>query len=137
MNPGAGGGTGGLAASLRQLAASLLELAQLRLELLGTELEAQKLRVASGLLWAAIALVSFALALVLLVACVLIVFWDGYRLQAAATMLLLFAGAGALAWRHARERLRTPPGAFAATIGELERDRDALAAAQAGTRGPR
>lgn len=131
MSPGGAGGAGGLAASLRQLVASALELAQVRLELIGTELEAQKLRIASGLMWAALAVVLFALALVLVVVCVMIVFWDAYRLQAAIVMLLLFVGGGALAWRHAGSRLRTPPGAFAASADELRRDLDALRAADA------
>lgn len=127
MDPGSGAGAGGLAASLRRLISTALELAQLRLELLGTELEQQKLRIASGLVWAAVAVVLFALALVLVVACVLIAFWDGYRFHAAGVMLLLCAGGGALAWRHARARLATPPGAFALSAGELKRDLDTLA----------
>ncbi|MBK6862873.1 MAG: phage holin family protein [Ideonella sp.] len=134
--PGAAGATG-LAASLRQLVASLLELAQVRLELLGTELEQQKLRVASGLVWAAIAVVLFALALVLLAGCVLLLFGEAYRLQAAATLMVVFVGCGALAWRHALARLKTPPGAFALSAAELGRDRSGLAAgADAPTRQP-
>jgi uncharacterized membrane protein YqjE len=118
--------TGGLQASLRQLVATLLELAQVRLELLGTEVEAQKLRIASGLLWAVLALTLFALALVLLAGCVLLLFWDAYRLHAAAVMLLLYLVGGALAWRHALARLKTPPGLFSLSVAELVRDRSRL-----------
>jgi len=135
MNPGgAASGRPGLAASLRRFASGLIELALVRLELIGTELELQKQRLASGLLWAAIAVVLFALALVALAGCVLLLFWEGYRIQAAAAMTLLFAGAGGLAWRHALSRLKTLPGAFAASVAELRRDREALdAAAKAAT----
>lgn len=129
MNPGSPGtaGPGGLAASLRRLVSSALELAQLRLELLGTELEQQKLRIASALFWGVLALLLFGLTLVLLVALVLMLFWDSYRLQAASLLLLVFAAAGALALRLARARLQTLPGAFALSVDELKRDRDALA----------
>lgn len=129
MNPGSPGaaGAGGLAASLRRLVSSALELAQLRLELLGTELEQQKLHIASALFWGGLAVVLFLLSLVLLVALVLMLFWDGYRLQAASGLLLAFVVAGALAWRRARARLQTLPGAFALSVEELRRDRDALA----------
>lgn len=137
MTPGS---RSGLADSLRQLVSSTLELAQVRLELFGTELEQQKLRVASGLVWAALSVVLFALALVMAVGCVMIVFWENYRFQAAAVLLLLFVAGGALALRHARQRLRTPEGAFALSVGELKRDRDALeprASAPAASTAPR
>jgi uncharacterized membrane protein YqjE len=128
MNEGgrAAAGSPGLLVSLRQLVASGLELAQVRLELLGTELEAEKLRIASGLIWAALALVFIALALVLFVGCVLLMFWDGYRLQAAAVLLLLCLVGGVLAWRHALARLKTPPGPFPLSVAELARDRARL-----------
>lgn len=134
-------GAGGLQASLRRLVATLLELAQVRLELLGTEIEAQKLRIASGLLWGALAVALFVLALALVAVCVLLLFWDAYRLHAAAAMLLLYFAGGALAWRRALERLKTPPGLFSLSVAELARDRsrldaDAAAAAAAQPRQP-
>jgi uncharacterized membrane protein YqjE len=116
----------GLQASLRQFVSTLLELAQVRLELLGTELEAQKQRLASGMLWAAIAVALFALALVLFAGCVLLLFGDAYRLHAAAGMLLLYLVGGVLAWRHALQRLKTPPGLFSLSVAELARDRSRL-----------
>ena len=136
MTPGGGPEGGGLAASLRQLVASGLELAQLRLELLGTEIEAQKLRIAAALAWGALAMVLFALALVLLVLCVMIYFWEPYRFQAAAVMLIVFLAGGVFAARLARARLQTTAGTFAASVGELRRDRDALAAAAASSNPP-
>ena len=120
-------GRSGLLASLRRLVATLLELAQVRLELIGTELEAQKLRIASGLIWGAVAVVLFALALVLFAGCVLLLFWEQYRLHAAAVMLVVYLAGGVLAWRHALARLKTPPGLFALSAAELARDRGAIA----------
>lgn len=133
--PGAGGPVP-LIASLRQFVASAIELAQVRLELFGTELEQQKLRIASGLVWGLMAVVMFALALVMLAGCVLLLFWETYRLHAAAVMLLLFVAGGGLAWRHALARLKTPPGAFSLSVAELARDRSSIAAASGDARQP-
>lgn len=139
MNEGAraASATGGLQASLRQLVSTLLELAQVRLELLGTEVEAQKLRIASGLLWAALAVALFVLALMLFAGCVLLLFGEAYRLQAAAGMLLLYLAGGVFAWRHAIARLKTPPGLFSLSVAELARDRSRLDAGAAPATPPR
>ena len=82
------------------------------------------------------------LALALVAVCVLLLFWDAYRLHAAAAMLLLYFAGGALAWRRALERLKTPPGLFSLSVAELARDRsrldaDAAAAAAAAAAQPR
>ncbi len=122
--PGAAGG--GLLVSLRRLIATVLELAQVRLELIGTELEAQKLRILAGLIWAALGVVLVGVGFLLLAGCVVLLFWEGYRLQAMALLTLAFLGGGALVLRHAMQRFKTPPGAFAASVAELARDRDAL-----------
>ncbi len=123
--PGAAGG--GLFVSLRRLIATAFELAQVRLELIGTELEEQKLRILAGLVWAALGVVLLGVGLVLLAACVALLFAEGYRLQALAVLMLVFLAGGALALRHAAARLKTPPGAFAASVAELAQDRSALA----------
>lgn len=120
------GGTG-LLVSLRGLVATALELAQVRLELLGTELEQQKLRLAAGLVWAMLGVVLFGVGLVMLAGCVLLLFWEGYRLQAMVGLTVVFVAAGGLSLRHGLARLKTPPGAFALSTSELARDRSALA----------
>jgi len=128
MNEGRPGSPGGgLLASLRRLIATALELAQVRLELLGTELEAQKLRILAGLVWAALGVVLVGVGLALLAGVVVLLFSEDYRLQVLAVLTLLYLICGALALRHAGSRLKTPPGAFAASVAELAQDRDALA----------
>lgn len=124
--PGAAAAAG-LLVSLRRFAASAIELAQVRLELIGTELEEQKLRIMGGLVWAALGAMLLGLGLVLLVGFVVLVFWDTYRLQAVAILTFVFLLGGALALRHAAMRLKSVPGAFAASVAELAQDRDALA----------
>jgi uncharacterized membrane protein YqjE len=117
---------GGLLVSLRRFIATALELGQVRLELLGTELEEQKLRILGALAWAALGVMLVGVGVVLLVGCVVMLFWEGYRLPALAVLMLAFLGGGALMLRHAVGRLQTPPGAFAASVAELARDRAAL-----------
>lgn len=116
----------GLLGSLQRLAGTVLELGQVRLELLGTELEEQKLRMGAALLWAAAGIALLAVGLGVLAAAVLAVFWDSARGLAFAALLVSYGGAGALALWRARCTLRTPAGAFAASAGELARDRAAL-----------
>ena len=117
--------SGGLLASLRQLLGTLLEIAQVRLELISTELELEKRRWFDALWLAALALVCIALGLVLLCGTLLLLFWEGYRLAAAAGLTVLFVGAGALLLAQARQRLQQPGGMFSASARELRRDREA------------
>lgn len=117
----------GLFTSLKRLLDTAVGIAEVRLQLLGTELEQEKLRIVGGLFLAACAGAALALAVLLVVGFVLVLFWDTYRLQSIAVMALLFAVAGALLGRLATQRLRAPEGgAFALSLGELRRDRDAL-----------
>ena len=118
---------GGLFVSLRRLIATALELAQVRLELLGTELEEQKLRILAGLVWAALGVLLLGVGLALLAGFVVLLFGEGYRLHALGALTLLFLAGGALVLRHAQARLKTPPGAFAASVAELVQDRSAVA----------
>ncbi len=118
----------GLLASLRRLLGTVLEMAQVKLEIFGNELELEKRRLMDGLWWGAVALVLLALGLVLLCGFVVLLFWDAYRLAAVGALTLLFLAGAGLAWLHARRRLRSPGGLFAASLAELQRDQSALAA---------
>ena len=127
----------GLLGSLQRLAGTVLELGQVRLELLGTEIEEQKLRALAALLWAAAGVALLAVGLAVLAAAVLATFWDSARGAAFAALLVIYLGAGAFALWRARRSLATPAGAFAASAGELARDRSALSSANAAPAGER
>ena len=121
----------GLLTSLRRLVATALAIAQVRLELLGVELEQEKLRIFDGLAWAALALLLLGIGLTLVVALVLMLVGDSYRLAALAVLSALFLAAGVYVARLARARLSNPAGtAVSASLDELTRDRDALAGRQ-------
>ena len=123
-----GAARGGLLASLRQLIATALELAQVRLELLGTEIEEQKLRILAALVWAALGVLFLVVGAVLFAGCIVVLAGEAYRLHALVLLTLAFLGGGGFALGRARARLKTPPGAFAASAAELARDREALRA---------
>jgi uncharacterized membrane protein YqjE len=114
---------GGLFASLRQLTATALEMVQVRLELLGTELEFEKRRLFDGLLIAAAAMVFFGVGLLLLSGFILLLFWDGYRLIALASLAVLFIGLGTVFLIQSRKQLKSPLGMFYASATELQNDR--------------
>lgn len=116
----------GLLASLRRVLDTTLQMVQVRLELLSNEIEQEKLRLFDGLLWAGLALVLLALGTLLVVAFIIVLFWDSYRLQALGILALLLLGCGAWMLAHARKRLRYPGGLFSHSVEELARDRDGL-----------
>lgn len=113
---------------LRRLLDQTLELLQTRLELLGTELELEIQRLYGALLRGAAALLLLGLALFFGAVFVVVLLWDGYRLAALACIALGFGLAGVWLMRDARARLHQPGGTFAASVGELARDREQVAA---------
>jgi uncharacterized membrane protein YqjE len=112
----------GLFASTRRLLATVIEIGQVRLELAGTEVEFEKRRILDALVWASVGLLLMGVGIVLLCGFVILLFWEGYRLAAVGVMTLLCLGGAALVIWHARERLRSPNGMFAATLAELKQD---------------
>ncbi len=125
-SPGSSGFAGFLA-PLRALADSGLELLRVRLELLGNELEEQKVRITEGLLLAMLGAMLIALAALLVCLFVLVMFWDGYRLQALGVMTVLVVGAGVMLLQAGRRRLRSSGAMFQASLEELRQDRETLA----------
>lgn len=116
----------GLFASLHQLLDTAVEILQVRLALLSNELQQEKLRLFDGLLWAGLALMLLGLGVLLLCAFIVVLFWDGYRLQALGVLSGLFLAAGGLLLHAARARLQSPGGPFNTSVEELGRDRAGL-----------
>lgn len=112
---------------VRELARTLLSFALTRTRLAATELEEQALRLLEILIWLAVALFFLGVAVVFAAVLVVLVFWDSNRLLAAGLLAALFVSIGTGAALIARVRLRERPKLLAATLAELERDRDRLA----------
>lgn len=113
----------GLFASIRQLLATVVETGQVRLSLLSNEIEQEKLRLYDSLLWIGVGLGLLGLGAQLLIAFIVVLFWDTDRLLIlGALALVLLVGGGALL-SMTRARLRKPGGLFNSTVEELRRDR--------------
>lgn len=111
---------------LREIARTLLSFVLTRTRLAATELEEQALRLIEILFWLAVALFFLGIAIVFTALLVVLIFWDSNRLLAAGLLAALFVSFGTGAALIARRHLRARPKFLAATLAELERDRDTL-----------
>ena len=118
------GPVAGLFRSLARLLATVVGVAQTRLELFTTELQEEVHRVAEIMVWTAIALLAAGVGLFLLALLVIFVFWDTHRIAAALGVLAAYASIAGIVAFKARSAWRDRPAALAATLRELELDRE-------------
>ena len=111
---------------LREFARTLLSFVLTRTRLAATELEEQAVRLIEILIWLTAALFFLGIAIVFAAVLVVLLFWDSNRLLAAGLLAVLFISVGAGAALIARRHLRERPKLLAATLAELERDRETL-----------
>ncbi|HVL55364.1 MAG TPA: phage holin family protein [Burkholderiaceae bacterium] len=105
---------------------SLLALLRTRAELAALEFAEERDRARDRLLMVMVAAVAATFALLALTGLVVAYFWDTHRLAAIAAVAAFYALVTALAiWRLKTRWPPQPP--FAATLAELERDREWLA----------
>lgn len=110
----------------RELARTLLSFAETRTRLAATELEEQSIRLVEILLWVGAALFFFGVTLLFVAVLVVLHFWDSDRLLAAGLIAALFAGAGVASALIVRARMLARPKFLAATLTELQRDKERL-----------
>jgi uncharacterized membrane protein YqjE len=120
--------SGGLLHSLRNLGDTLIALLQARLEIVSGEFEEQRLLLQQLLLLAVAAGFCLAVASLLAVAFIVVLLWDTYRIAAIGGLFIVFlaTGIGLVAVLVAKANAR--PRLFATTMGELDKDREALGA---------
>lgn len=111
---------------VREIARSLLSYALTRTRLAATELEEQALRLIEIMAWLAAAMFFAAIAILFVAVLVVLLFWDSNRLVAAGLLAALFVSVATGAALIARRLLRERPPLLAATLAELERDRNTL-----------
>lgn len=119
----------GLLGRLQRLLGSTLEWSEVRLALFANGLQFEKLRLLEALAWLAAALVAAIVGVLLLVAFVLLLAGEAWRLPLLGLMALLSLAAAVWAWHTALERVQGGDAPFAALREELARDRAALGAA--------
>jgi uncharacterized membrane protein YqjE len=128
-----GAAPGGLSGALARLAAAAVDLVGTRAELAAVEFEEARELAKDRLALLVVGVVCFLTGTFGASAFVVVWFWDTYRLTALGVVTAAYFLVGALAmWRLSVHR-RTDPKPFAATLAELERDREWLA----GERGAR
>jgi len=112
--------------ALARLAAAAVALLGTRVELATLEFAEERERARDRLILLAVALTGFGFALLAASAFVVVLFWDTHRLEALGGVCLFYlAGGGFATWRLAAGR-GSAPAPFAATLAELERDREWL-----------
>ncbi len=109
---------------VREVARTLLSFAETRTRLAATELEEQAARLAEILVWLAAAALLLGAALLFVSITIVLAFWDSNRVLAAGLLAALYLGAGGGAALIARARMRERPRFLAATLAELEKDRE-------------
>ncbi len=122
-------GTRPLSASISSLLAALLGTVRTRAELASVEYAEERARVGQQLALLVAGLGCLLFAVLFVAVGVITWYWDTNRMAAIVGVIVVFTGAGAacLWWRAGVAR--TAPTPFAASLAELEKDRDALARA--------
>lgn len=116
----------GLGASLQGLMATVLAIVHTRLELLVTELEEEKRRLLATVAWGAVGVLVGCFALAFAAVFITVLFWDSHRLLVVGLMTLTFGLISAWAMHRVKVLVRESGQMLAATLAELDADRQAL-----------
>lgn len=122
----AAGGASGVFASLRAVLVTVLAIAGTRFELIGIEVAEEKARLVALAVTGFAAAVAMSFAILLLTLFFVVLFWDTHRLVVIGGFTMLYFAAGAWSIARLRAQLDAHPTPFAATVAELEKDRDTL-----------
>ena len=116
----------GLRGALARAGGALVELLRTRIELAALEFAEQREHAKGALVLVAIAGVFLAFAVLSASALVVILFWDTHRVAAIAGVTIFHAAVGVIALTRLQAFQRNAPKPFAATLAELEHDREWL-----------
>lgn len=116
----------GLGSSLQGLMATLVAIFHTRLALLVTELEEEKRRLLATVAWGAVGVLVGCFALAFAAVFITVLFWDSHRLLVVGLMTLSFGLISAWAMRRVKVLVRESGQMLAATLAELDADRQAL-----------
>lgn len=122
-----GAAPSGLSGALSRLAASAVDLVRTRAELAAIEFDEARELAKDRVALLVVGLVCVAMGLIAATAFVVVLFWDTYRLTALGLVTVAYLLGGLIAFWRFSEHRRSDPRPFAATLAELERDREWLA----------
>jgi uncharacterized membrane protein YqjE len=135
--PGSGTAAG-LRGALARAGAATIELVRTRIELASLEFAEQREIAKRSVVLAVVSGVFLGFAVMSASALVVVALWDTHRIAAIAGVTAFHALVGIAALLRLRAAQRAAPPPFAATLAELERDRQWLASGlRDGTGGPR
>jgi uncharacterized membrane protein YqjE len=120
------GASKGLLQSLGNFASTLLGIMHTRLTLVSTELEEYRAHVFALLVLALVALFFIGVGVVLATILIVVAFWDTDRLLVLGLLAGFYLAVGVVAGAVALHRARTKPHPFAASLSELNKDRQQL-----------
>lgn len=112
--------------AVRSVVRSLLSFAETRARIAASEFEEQLLRLLEVAVWAVAALFLIAIALLLIAFFIVLVFWDSNRLLATGLLAGLFSTAAGFSVLMVRNCMAARPKFLAATLAELEKDRERM-----------
>jgi uncharacterized membrane protein YqjE len=116
----------GLLTSLQRLMETLLDILHTRVEIVATEFEEERERLQELVVFGILTLFFVGIGLTLMTLFVVVLYWDTHRVAVLGGVALLYLGLGGLAGIVLYRRLKSRPRLFAATLSELEKDRDQL-----------
>jgi len=116
----------GLLNSLRSLGDGLLAMAHDRLELFSLELQEEKYRLILTFVWITAAVFMGMMAIAFASLTLVYLFWESARLMVLAGLTVFYAGALVAIILALRRFLARQPSPFAATRGELDKDRTCI-----------
>lgn len=109
-------------ATAGRIGATVLAMVQTRLALAAVEIEEESQRLLGYFILALLSLILLGLTLVLLALTVVLIFWDNYRLPAAAGLTVAFGAASALVAFKLKSGFSARPRLLGATLDELHKD---------------
>ena len=115
-----------MAHALKGMGGRVLSLLQVRLELLGVELREEVNRLTELVVLVAAACVLACLGMGFLAVLITVALWDSHRLAALTAFTVLFLALAGVAIVMAKALLQRGCHMFQASLGELQRDQDAL-----------
>ncbi len=117
---------GGLPSAIRALALTVVALLQTRLEIFASEVGEERLRLREFLWFTVATVFCIGFAIVLAAVFIVALLWDRFGAFAIGALCLVFLALGIGLAMLLRARARSRPRLFAATLGELAKDRERL-----------
>lgn len=112
----------GILDSIKSYGATVVSILKTRLEILSTELQEEKERLKGYLILGVIAMFCALMGIIFLSLFVVVLFWDTNRVLAVAAVTVAYFIAAAACGLSLKNKVKSHPKLFAATIAELVKD---------------